>query len=97
MNSNVPHVVHRHYKGGRYLVTGVADTHNHNGDLDVVYVVLSSGKLCTRPVKQDSRKEDAWTDEVRWPDGRTRKRFVPEVSLDDAVLGGLQTMWEYGC
>ena len=97
MNISIPRVVHRHYKGGRYLVTDVAETYNHNGDLDVVYVVLSTGKTCTRPVKQDSRKEDAWTDEVRWPDGRTRKRFVPEGSFEAPVLRALCELWEAPC
>lgn len=96
MNSNVPHVVHRHYKGGRYLVMGVAETHNHNGDLDVVYVMLSSGKLCTRPLRRDSRQQDAWTDDVRWPDGRTRRRFVPEGNFGAPVLRALCELWEAG-
>jgi hypothetical protein len=70
---------YRHHKGGLYLVIGCAETHNHNGDIDVVYVSLTHGKLVTRPLKRDSRNEDSWLDEIVWPDGVGRTRFVPEA------------------
>jgi hypothetical protein len=76
----------RHYKGGRYLKIGEAETHHHNGDVDVVYFSLTHGKMVTRPLQQDSRKENSWTDDVLWPDGRTRKRFVLESSLEPSEL-----------
>jgi hypothetical protein len=85
--------VYRHYKGGRYLVTGVAETHHHNGDLDVVYAVLSTGKLCTRPLRKDSRVEDSWTDEVAWPDGKTRARFTDEEDIPLRELDALVKFW----
>ena len=96
MSSSIPHVgqVYRHYKGGRYLVVCVAETHNHNEDRDVVYIVLQYGKYCTRPLRRDSRQEDSWTDDVRWPDGRTRKRFVPEGNFEAPVLRALCGLWE---
>jgi hypothetical protein len=43
--------LYRHYKGGLYLVIGIAETHNHNGDIDVIYVSLTYGKLVTRAVR----------------------------------------------
>lgn len=58
------------------MVVAVAETHNHNGDLDVVYLSLELGKYCTRPMQRDSRNEDSWTDMVLWPDGIKRHRFV---------------------
>ena len=66
----------RHYKGGRYLVIGIAETHAHNGDRDVVYVSLTHGKLVTRPLQRDSRDQDSWTDMIRWSDDIMRDRFV---------------------
>jgi hypothetical protein len=71
-----PARVHRHYKGGRYLLLAVAETHNHNGDRDAIYVSLSKGKIVTRPWVKDGRNEDAWNDVVRWPDGVERLRFT---------------------
>lgn len=94
MNPGIPVGVHRHYKGGRYLVVCVAETHNHNEDRDVVYVVLKTGTHVTRPLRRDSRQQDAWTDDVRWPDGRTRRRFVLEGSLAPATLRTLRDIWE---
>jgi hypothetical protein len=74
--------LYRHYKGGRYLKIGEAETHHHKGDMDVVYISLTHGKMVTRPLQKDSRKEDSWIDYVEWPDGRTRERFVLESSLE---------------
>ncbi len=71
----------RHWKGGRYMILGVAETHNHNGDLDVVYVSLTFGKLITRPLRRDSRDQDSWMDVVKWPDGIYRERFFQEGIL----------------
>jgi hypothetical protein len=75
----------RHYKGGIYFVLAVAETHHHIGDFDVVYysmqhMVAGMGnppKAVTRPLRRDSRNEDSWLDEVEWPDGVKRARFVP--------------------
>lgn len=76
--------VFRHYKGGLYRVVTVAETHQHNGDKDVVYVSLKTGSIVTRPLERDSRAADSWTDPVTWPDGETRPRFVNNklLSLD---------------
>jgi len=70
-----------HFKGAKYLLLIVAQTHNHNGDLDVVYISLDHGKAVTRPLCFDSREEDAWLDRVEWPDGKIRQRFVHESDL----------------
>ncbi len=74
----IPGSIVRHYKGGRYLVICVAETHEHNGDVDVVYLSLKRGKYNTRPLTKDSRKQDAWTDKVKWPDGVLRNRFISD-------------------
>jgi hypothetical protein len=75
-----------HYKGGLYLLVGVAETHEHNGDRDAVYVSLTTGKLVTRPWAQDSRKQDAWTDVVPWPDGVDRQRFTRRDDLSEDTM-----------
>jgi hypothetical protein len=74
----------RHYKGGIYFVLSVAETHHHIGDFDVVYYSMQHGdalggprRPVTRPLRRDSRNQDSWLDEVEWPDGVKRTRFVP--------------------
>jgi len=79
----------RHHKGSLYLVLFTAETHNHNGDIDVVYVSLTHGKHVTRPLRRDSRDEDSWWDSVTWPDGAVRHRFAPE-SAELAIIFGLE-------
>jgi hypothetical protein len=76
----------RHYKGGRYLVVAVAETHEHNGDFDVVYISAARGHYVTRPLRQDSRHQDAWTDVVTWPDGRERPRFLHEAQYESGYF-----------
>lgn len=71
-------VLYRHYKGELYLPVAVAERHTHNGDLDIVYVSLTHGKHCTRPLRRDSRDEDSWLDDVMWPDGKLHPRFSLE-------------------
>lgn len=71
-----PGSVYCHYKGLRCYVLLVAKHHEFNGARDVVYIELSSGETCTRPLQRDSRNEDSWTDVVTWPDGVRRARFV---------------------
>jgi hypothetical protein len=75
-----------HYKGGRYLMVGEAETHEHNGEKDAVYISLTHGKMVTRPLYKDSRGQDAWTDTVMWPDGIQRKRFTPAAMLTEREL-----------
>ena len=85
--------IHRHYKGGRYFVVAIAETHEHNGDKDVVYISLKYGKYCTRPLTRDSRAQDAWTDKVQWPDGTLRQRFIPD---DEQPLDFFEKMFPQG-
>ena len=82
-----------HYKGGRYFVVMIAETHNHNGDIDVCYVSLTHGKGRTRPAVLDSRNEDAWFDEVEWPDGVKRSRFVIQDHIPESAYINLQALW----
>lgn len=79
--------IYWHYKGGRYLVDCLAETHHHNGDIDVIYISLTNGKYVTRPLRRDSRNEDSWTDPITWPDGKIRNRFtyVSEISDEDSA------------
>ena len=82
-----------HKKGGTYLLVCVAEMHEHNGDLDVVYVSLKHGKFVTRPLRRDSRKQDSWLDIVEWPDCKKRERFVPHGALTQLEYDGLQLIW----
>lgn len=70
--------LYHHHKGGTYTVLFTAETHEHNGDIDVVYVSHTYGKICTRPLQRDSRNEDSWRDYVMWPDGVERLRFIDD-------------------
>lgn len=88
--------LYRHYKGGLYRLLFCADTHRHNGDLDAVYVSLTHGTVVTRPMRRDSRQEDAWTDVVRWPDGIERDRFLYEEVFQmnaRSVIENLESLW----
>lgn len=76
--------LHHHYKGFPYVALQVAKTHNHNGDADVIYVSCTTGELTTRPLTQDSRKEDAWADLVEWPDSLMHPRFAHHSVFRDA-------------
>ncbi len=78
--------LYAHYKGDLYYLQDVAETHEHNGDRDCVYVSLRRRQTKTRPLRRDSRNQDSWLDEVVWPDGVTRGRFVPWESLSNSEL-----------
>jgi hypothetical protein len=63
----------RHFKGGRYKVLQHAiDTETK--DAVIVYVSLTTGETFTRTAKK-------FCQEVEWPDGKMRTRFV-----DDSVF-----------
>jgi hypothetical protein len=80
--------VYRHYKGGRYVMIAIAETHEHNGNRDVVYISLTRGTTVTRPFYRDSRDQDSWLDDVEWPDGWMRSRFSPESPELAAIFEG---------
>ncbi len=82
-----------HSKGGTYILVCVAEMHEHNGDLDVIYISLKHGKFVTRPLRQDSRKQASWLDVVEWPDGKKRERFVPMGALSQLEYDGLRVIW----
>lgn len=71
-------MVVRHYKGGRYTIIAVADSHEHNGDQFVIYVSHTNGRTFCRPLASNDEGVDAWDDVVTWPDGQTRQRFIPD-------------------
>lgn len=71
----MPGCIYWHYKGGKYVVVGLATTHNHVEDeLDVIYVSLTHGTLVTRPPYKDARDQDAWTDQFMWCDSVSLSR-----------------------
>ena len=88
----VPGELYLHYKGGKYLVVCVAQTHEHTDDRDVVYVSLTHASYTTRPLNRDSRKQDSWTDSVTWPDGKTRLRFIALNALSTGEARSLQRL-----
>lgn len=85
-----------HFKGDYYLLLAIAETHQHIGDWDAVYIVLRTGKFCTRPLYFDSREQAAWQSSVVWPDGVARSRFILEGVLGDDELQKLSTLWAEG-
>ena len=68
-----PGKIYKHYKGGRYLVLHLAsDSTNGRNDAEgVVYVSLAYGILKYRELAE-------FVEEVQWPDGAMRPRFIPE-------------------
>ncbi len=67
MRSLIPGI-YEHFKGGRYHVLTVAK-HTETEEPLVVYVALKDGGMFARPLSM-------WTEEVLWPDGNKRSRFV---------------------
>jgi Protein of unknown function (DUF1653) len=61
--------VYDHFKGGTYLVTGIAAWASGTGEAVVEYISMNLGKKNVRLASQ-------WVEVVPWPDGRYRSRFV---------------------
>lgn len=69
---------YRHYKGAlyRYLMTGRL---SEDRDTQVVIYWSEERKaIWVRPLEKAGA--DSWTDQVVWPDGVTRPRFIPEIA-----------------
>lgn len=79
--------LYRHYKGPLYVVFAIAETHEHNGDRDVIYSSLTNPRPVTRPLERDSRNEPSWLDMIAWTEDMTMSRFMPESREVAAVLG----------
>lgn len=64
--------VYDHYRGGKYLVLAVAEetTNARKGGKVVLYVSLTYGRL-------KARDFDEFIEEVEWPDGSRKPRFIP--------------------
>lgn len=92
-NSLVRGCIYVHYKGGTYTALFTAYTHNHNGDIDVVYVSHTTGDINTRCIVRDSRNEDAWTELVDWPDNKKRARFTHVSGFQPSELDVLAEIW----
>src|SRR5262245_21876031 len=63
--------IYRHYKGGLYRVLGmIRDSTNATaGRWLVQYVSLTYGEVHARHV-------DEWLEDVEWPDGEVRSRYI---------------------
>lgn len=64
--------LYRHYKGGVYQLIGLA-AHSETGEALVVYVSLDASLPGFR---MRVRPRSLWDDDVEWPDGNTRPRFI---------------------
>jgi hypothetical protein len=84
-------VIHRHYKGGRYVPLGVVRNSEKREQLLVIYMSLDRGTTWARPLNTEG--EDSWMDNVAWPDKCWRPRFTPEVSLSSHTLEELEKLW----
>ncbi len=71
--------VYRHFKGGRYYAQKLA-LHSETEDLHVVYHSVETGKVFVRPLA-------LWVEEVEWPDGQRRPRFVLETQVEPSPFG----------
>jgi len=72
---SIPPGVFHHFKGGRYRVLTTAK-HSETEETLVIYVSLTSGDIFARPLSM-------WTEEVEWPSGEKRPRFLHE---DEALI-----------
>lgn len=69
--------LYRHYKGGYYLAFCVARLSEHRSEEVVVYYSLNASQVWVRPYSRPMLEgDDCWLDDVVWPDGVTRNRFV---------------------
>jgi hypothetical protein len=84
-------MVHRHYKGGRYIPVGIVRNSEKREQQLVVYVSLDHASFWARPLETPG--EDSWRDRLEWPDGEHRARFVPEILLSDVTLYRLGQCW----
>jgi hypothetical protein len=64
--------LHSHYKGGLYVALLLSMNSNNNAapDPEVVYVSLTTGQVHNRSLVE-------WEEDVEWPDGKIRSRFMP--------------------
>lgn len=60
---------YRHYKGGSYTLLYVAENSENRSELLAVYVSHARQKVLVRPWAM-------FTEEVVWPDGVRRPRFM---------------------
>ena len=63
--------LYRHFKGGRYRALLTAKNSENPSESVVIYVSLDHGTMWARPTTM-------WVEEVLWPDGTRRPRFVAE-------------------
>lgn len=71
----LPGKIYVHHKGGRYLVLALTEesTNSRVGTPGVVYVSLTYGIYKHRELKE-------FVEEVMWPDGGKRPRFMLETA-----------------
>lgn len=70
--------VYVHYKGGKYVVLNVCEesTNARVGTRGVIYVSLTYGRIKHRDLAE-------FVEEIQWPDGITRPRFILEGKLNE--------------
>ena len=61
---------YRHFKGGEYLVLGVA-THTDNNELLVIYVSKDTDKVWARPCREFMSE----VNHLKYPDATQKYRF----------------------
>jgi hypothetical protein len=78
--------VHLHYKGGRYRPLLIAKNSDDHVQERVIYVSLTHGSVWDRALVE-------WADMMRWPDGKMRRRFVPESFVSPDERTRLEVYW----
>ncbi len=74
MSEAVTPGTYQHYKGGLYEVLMLAQMSESSAEIVVVYRSHATGDTWVRPLR--TMGADSWEDQVVWPDGVTRPRFV---------------------
>lgn len=70
--------VYRHYKGGYYLGLFTARSSENRDEELVIYFSIRKRTFWVRPLRRPNLTWtlDCWNDQVPWPDGERRQRFV---------------------
>jgi len=61
--------LYRHAKGGLYRLIGQG-THSETHEAMCIYQEVNTEAIWVRPTRM-------WSEEVTWPDGKKRPRFIP--------------------
>ena len=79
--------LYQHYRGDCFRIVSCALSSEDSATWKVIYRSLSTGKVWERPL-------DKFTDEVRWPDGVHRDRYMQAAALPAALRAAVPVATE---